>query len=311
MSEQIHNEKFLPFNELLIRDDIVYHAIGSDIVALDGIAAHGLASRQAQVELTGGSNSNSPHELAKNGSTLVSVAKPPRPGLPNLAFMTYIEHSSVTFAIEAADQDTSQPPGRGFYDEAFIPGATTNTITGIVLDKNSMDRPFGALPIVTGNISADMVAPKARNMLDHLAGQYNLDISEASSELEGLLARIGHLTPGNLRFNWGIIGDDDRKVINEVDRLLQRQLATGLAERYGDPNVTVLQVVKDHFPDKPVYINDHSFGIEPYDETEYFDTLGTDETIGYERFDGTPGRPSAVKVRRMLGESAVLVDEPG
>lgn len=301
MSETKYSHNLPPFNELLVRDDMVYHAVGSDIVALDGVAEHGLASHDAQVELTGEANSNSPRELAKNGNDLISVALSPQAGRPNAAFMNYIEHSPVTFAVVVPPHDLTQPTSRGFYDEAFITHAHRASIAGIVLEAATMDRPLTSLPIVQGNVSADVVASKARAVLGHITRQYAARVGESEAELEGLLADIGHITTNSLLMSFGMISDVDREKIGAIDAFLQQQLATGLAAKYGSPDVTVLQVVQDKFGDKPVYINDHSAGIQLYDEPEFFKTLDVYETIGFDRYDGTPGRPSAAKLRKLIG----------
>ena len=196
------NEGLRPFSELLSQENIVYHGVGADIVVISGIAQGGLMSAVAQQETSGVVNTNSPIELVKNGDSLVSVARAPQPGSPNLAFMTYINHNPIAFAIDSSKATFSQPANRGFYDEAFIERARDEDIIGVVVDAETAHRPIAEQPIVTGNISADVVASKARSYLELLT-KLDPTSGESRDELEQLLGGIAHIDTNYLRATWG------------------------------------------------------------------------------------------------------------
>jgi hypothetical protein len=297
-----------PFSELLAREDVVYHGIGTDIVALAGIAEHGIVPVATQEKVTGLVNSNGPRELSKNGDDSVSVVKTPRPGESNQAFTTYIEHSPISFAIHASGNAVSQPPNRGFYDEAFILGAKDEDIVGVVIDGVTADMPVSSLPIVTGNVAPDAVAGKARNIVDFIAANLDPAIASHGAELDSLLEGIAHITADYLRPTFGEAPEADRSKIEGLDQWLRDQLSAGLIKKFGK-DLSVFDLVSTYFPSKPLYINNHDTGIEPYSEKAFFDTLPSDAKIGYEAFDGSDDGPSLQQLRQAIGTSAL--DERG
>ncbi|MEI6480906.1 MAG: hypothetical protein WCO19_01235 [Candidatus Saccharibacteria bacterium] len=290
-------EGLRPFSELLSQENIVYHGVGADIIAVTGIAQEGLLSALAQEEKLGIANTNSPPELAKNGETHISVARAPQPGSPNQAFMTYIEHSPISFAIDASKAPLTQPPGRGFYDEGFIEGATSDDIVGVVIDAETADRPIAELPIVTANISADVVAGKSRAYLE-LMEHVDPAVGLSRGELEGLLDGISHIDIDYIHKTWGQVSKEDEKKIEAIDTWLRDKLTAVLVTRFGSADMSVLEMVRLKFPDKDIYVNDHTSGTELYNEQEYFATLPSDAKIGYQKFDGKPGSPSLEMLRR-------------
>lgn len=179
------------FGELLARPEIIYHGIGADLMALQGIVTHGVASIAQQIEFTGDYNGNTPRDAAWNSHDKVSVAEAPRSGLPNLAFMTYIESSPISFAIDSTMCTTEQPAGRGLFDEAFISGAPNEAIAGIVLDGITKDKPIVEIPIV-GELTT---AEKARGFMNFLIKNYDLGPEAAEMpELENFISGIHYTT---------------------------------------------------------------------------------------------------------------------
>ena len=290
-------EGLRPFSELLSQENIVYHGVGADIIAVTGIAQEGLISALAQEEKLGIANRNSPPELAKNGEIYISVARTPQRESPNQAFMTYIEHSPISFALDGSNVALTQPSGRGFYDEAFIEGATNDDIVGVVVDSDSAEIPIAELPIVTGNISADVVAGKSRAYLD-LLETLDPSLGQVRDELEELLTGISHIDTEYLHRTWGQVSKEDEQKIEYIDTWLRDKLAQSLETRFGSADMSVLEMVRLKFPDKDIYVNDHTSGTELYNEQEYFATLPSDAKIGYQKFDGKPGSPSLEMLRR-------------
>jgi hypothetical protein len=289
-------EALRPFSELLARTDVVYHGIGADLVALDGVAAHGLLSASQQMELTDSHNTNSPRDAAWNGDDKVSVAKAPQSGLPNVAFMTYVESSPLTFAIDSSKCVPSQPADRGFYDEAFIDGAPDEAIVGVVLDSATMARPITEMPIIDHLTTAD----KARGFMSFLIKNYDSNLEAGLPELENLIDGITYSTSPFVGNNDSIISNTDGQSVERINSFLQTKLATALETKFGRSNLTVLDMVCFAFPSKTLYVNNHNNGIALHDEQTYFDALPDDAIIGYQRFDGAPGNPSLEKLRRAI-----------
>ena len=295
--DQRLQEGLRPFNELLSQENIVYHGVGADIIAVTGIAQVGLASSLVQEETLGVANTNSPSEYAKNGDKYISVARAPQQDLPNQAFMTYIEHSPISFAIDASKVTLTQPSSRGFYDECFIEGATNDDIVGIVIDAETADRPIAELPIVTANISGDVVPGKSRAYIE-LLERLDPTLVESRSELEELLYEIRHIDADFSRKTEGQLSKQDEQKIEAIDSWLRDKLARTLEKRFGSADLSVLETVRLNFPNTDIYVNDHSSGTPVYGEQEYFDTLPSGTKIGYERFDGKPGSPSLEMLKR-------------
>jgi hypothetical protein len=229
--DQNPHEGLRPFSELLSQENIVYHGVGADIVAVTGIAQVGLMSALAQEETLGIANRNSPSELAKNGEVHISVARAPQPGSPNQAFMTYIEQSPISFAIDGSKVALTQPSGRGFYDEGFIDGATNDDIVGVVIDAETAESPIAELPIVTANITADAVPGKSRAYLE-LLERLDPTLGQSQGELEGMLDGISHIDTDYLRRTWGQVSKEDEQKIEAIDTWLRDKLAGSLNTRW-------------------------------------------------------------------------------
>jgi len=295
---QKEKEELRPFGELLERKDLVYHGVGVDLIALYGIAEHGLSSAADQEERLGYVNSNTTKELTKTGSDLVSVAETPVRKLPNVAFVTYIEGSAVSFAIDPANCSMVQPPDRGFYDEAFIKGAVMEDVVGVVINDDTADQRVADQPVVSRNVSPDVVAQKAQNVFNFLVRNLDPHLANYQEELDALAGELAHITSERLAATFGMISDADRNKIALVDEWLRDKITKALETKYGTEDLTVLDLVRRTFPSRRLYVNEHT-DVTPYQEDVLFDTLALDgDPIGYTKWDGAPGNPSAAKMRQ-------------
>jgi hypothetical protein len=290
-------ETLRPFSELLEKKDLVYHGVGSDLVALYGIASHGLSSAAQQEERLGYVNSNTTSELTKTSSDLVSVAETPQPERPNTAFVTYIENSPVSFAIDPSNRPMVQPSDRGFYDEAFIQGAEKEDIVGIVVDGDTIDQRIVDQPIVSRNVSPDVVVQKTKNVFDFLVRELDPQLISYKEELDALLVEIEHITSDQLRTTFGMITDTDHDKILLVDEWLRDKVALALEAKYGGKDMSVLDLVRLNFPATPLYVNNHT-DVAPYSEDDMFAKLELTDSIGYEKWDGTPDDPTSTAKAR-------------
>lgn len=294
---QKDREMIRPFSELLERKDIVYHGIGIDLVALYGIAEHGLSSAVQQEERLGYINSNTTAEFTKTGSDLVSVAETPQVDRPNTAFVTYIENSPVSFAIDPSNCTRTQPPDRGFYDEAFIQGATREDIVGIVIDADTQNQRVVDQSIVARNVSPDVVAQKTKSVFNLLVRDLEPKLASYKEELDDLLGEVAHITSEQLNTTLGMIPESDRDKIALIDAWLRDKVALALESKYGRKDLSVLDLVRFNFPSMPIYANQHE-DVVPYPEIKLFDRLDLDDSIGYEAWDGTSSNPSSTAKMR-------------
>lgn len=278
-----------PLSELLREPNLVYHGIGVDLVALDGIAHNGILSAKRREEL-GVRNLNTADTLTKTASDHISVARTPQPDEPNEAFMSYIDPSSISFAIDPSNGRLEQPIDRGFYDEAFIQEAERKDIRGIVIGEQQREALVVEQPVVAQNVAPDVVAIKARLTFDFLVSKLAPELAERREELEVLLDTITDITAERLEATMGMITDDQKQRILAVDEWLRGAIAFGLKTAYGNADMTVEELVRLNFPDKPLYTNDHA-SVSHSSEKDFFTTLGLDENIGYGQWDGTPGDP--------------------
>lgn len=77
-------------------------------------------------------------------------------------------------------------------------------------------------------------------------------------------------------------------------------LETALRHKFGRSDLTILEIVRATFPSTTLYLNAHGDNIPLLTEDEYFNRLDVTDTIGYEKWDGTPGNPSLPVLRRLL-----------
>ena len=303
-NQQTKEEVLRPFAEIAVRQDLVYHGIGADLIALQGIVNYGIIPVDTQLKMNGRVNSNSTRALAKNGNNLVSVVHAPELGKPNAAFFSYIDRSPISIVISAGNKAT-QPSDRGYFDESFITSAGTEEIAGIVLDADTMNRPLVDMPIVSGNVTVDVVADKARNYLEFIVSNLGADADNDRLEIKTLINDIKHLTTDHQQAVMGFVHEDDIAKIDRLDEKLRFLLTKGLVKTFGNADMTVLDAVRLNLPTKPIYVNSHEAVNPQTNEEAYFDTLNPNEQIGYSRFDGLERvdgstQPSVYKLRKML-----------
>ena len=280
--------------------DTLFHGIGADALSLYGVGLFGLLSGSDREEKNIFNNNSGLG--AFNGTELVSVAIMPQPGKPNEAFFTYIEGSPITFAIAGGNE--KELSERGYFDERFIDKASGDEIIGIVLDSDTMDKPIAGLEILGTNVHPDKVAEKSRALMKFFGNQFGLEIDKELDELENLLEPLKHIDEHYLKRTMGQYLAADKKVISEVDEFVRSLFARALQLRFQNPNATVLQVVRDVFPTKPVYVNDHGHGITRIPEGSYFEEfVGDDETTGYDRFDNPKSTHRLRSVLKKLNDS--------
>jgi len=246
-------EELRYLNELITSPDIVYHGIGADIVALSGIAKHGIVSESPRPGASKATNPLAPRGLVNNGGNQLANGAVPPLAIPDEVFYTRTNHSSISFAIRTTS-DSSRPHQQTHFDQAFIGAKRHENIVGVVVDSESMNRRLVGIPILDSNFAVDGITAKAHSYFDFITHQLDHSLEGSRMDLDAQLKGIAHL--GSLGYGADISGEDIEKIA-DIDRWLRNKLAIALTHTFGNADMTVLEAVKINFPNMPIFVNNH------------------------------------------------------